>query len=74
MKIRVGIWVAACLVISACSGSPDGSGSAAEDEERPEDRETVFDPMVGTIDRAKGVEDLNMQRKDEMDRALEEQE
>ena len=74
MDMRLGICLTSLLVLAACGGSPDSSGSAAEDEERPEDRETVFDPMVGTIDRAKGVEDMNMQRKDEMDRAIEEQE
>ena len=57
------------------NGSATSSGSASQAEprqaeERPEDRETVFDPMVSTIDRAKGVEDANMKRKAEMDAAL----
>ena len=44
-------------------------GQDAKVEEEPE--ETVFDPMVGTMDRAAAVEDLSMSRKDEMDEAIE---
>jgi hypothetical protein len=73
MDIRLGIFLTGCLILAACGSPSDSSGSPVEDEERPEDRETVFDPMISTMDRAKGVEDLNMSRKDEMDAALAEQ-
>jgi hypothetical protein len=82
MKTLLGLSLITLLV--ACGGPADsstngsttssGTSSQAEPrqvEERPEDRETVFDPMVSTIDRAKGVEDANMKRKAEMDAALE---
>ena len=36
-----------------------------------EDRETVFDPMTDTIDRAKEVEEMGKDRKKAMDEALE---
>jgi hypothetical protein len=86
MKTLLGLSLITLLVAcggpadSSTNGSTNGSttssgtSSQAEPrqvEERPEDRETVFDPMVSTIDRAKGVEDANMKRKAEMDAALE---
>jgi hypothetical protein len=47
--------------------------AASENTVSPEDPdETVFDPMIGTMDRAKSVEDLGMARKNAMDEALEE--
>jgi hypothetical protein len=41
------------------------------DEELPP---TVFDPMVATMDRARGVGDLSNNRMDELNRQLEESE
>jgi hypothetical protein len=37
-------------------------------------QESVFDPMIQTIDRAKGVEELSMNRKEDLDRQIEESE
>jgi hypothetical protein len=78
MKILLGLGLSVLLV--GC-GSPESSvatesAATAERERRQaaEERETVFDPMISTMDRAKGVEDINMNRKAEMDAALEEQE
>ena len=51
------------VVLTAC-GSPDEGSAEAED------KETVFDPMVETIDKAAEVEDLGMQQKADMDEAL----
>lgn len=51
--------------------------SAENAEERPEPppvEETVFDDMVGTMDRARSVEDTTMQHKQDLDRALQESE
>jgi len=53
--------LAVVLLVAACGNS---SPPAAETAKRPADsarpqperRETVFDPLVGTIDRAKGVQ------------------
>jgi len=58
--------MAACLGLFACGGPADEAVDNYEDDE-----EGVFDPMVGTIDRAEGVQDLNMDRKDRMDEAIE---
>ena len=58
----------AALLLAACGGS-------GEDTPEPyEDRETVFDPMTDTIDRAKAVEEMTDERKKELDAALEEAE
>jgi hypothetical protein len=77
MKILAGLGL---LVLLVACGSPDSSGaaesSATADRERREaaaERENVFDPMVSSMDRARGVEDINMNRKAEMDAALEEE-
>jgi hypothetical protein len=48
-----------------------GCGSAEKDQE---DQEGVFDPMVETIDKAKEVEDITMQHKEDMDKRLKEME
>jgi hypothetical protein len=65
------ILIGACLALAACGGAgeeSDGKNDAYED------RETVFDPMTDTIDRAKEVEDIGKDRKKAMDEALEEAE
>ena len=56
-----------CLILFAC-------GSAKEEATEVEDKETVFDPLVETIDKAKEVEDVVMQQKQQMDDALREAE
>ena len=68
------LWSFALAVLLAGCGDTGTTGTAtgsqdAKVEEEPE--ETVFDPMVGTMDRAATVEDLSMSRKDEMDEAIE---
>jgi hypothetical protein len=50
--------------------SAGGQDAAVDEELAP----TVFDPMVGTMDRARGVEDLSNNRMDELNRQLEESE
>jgi hypothetical protein len=56
-------WLALTLVsLAGCGGgsaSPSGDAPKAQPaavQKAPERRETVFDPWVGTIDRAKGVQ------------------
>ena len=65
MKVRYGLLLGISLLLAGCGGSADNA---------VEEGEGVFDPMVDTIDRAQGVQDLNMDRKDEMDQALEDME
>ena len=57
------IVVIVVLVLAGCTSSDDAATEA-------EDRETVFDPMIETIDKAEEVEDLIMQQKKDMDAAL----
>ena len=62
--------LAFCLTLMGCGG-----GTGSEENEKPEeDRETVFDPLVGNIDKAKAVEDQLMQSKDRTDQAIAEAE
>lgn len=53
------------VLLAACSSPQE------EAPEPYEDRETVFDPMTDTIDRAEAVEDIGRDRKRSMDEALE---
>lgn len=54
--------------LSACSPSPD------EQREPPPVKDTAFDDMVGTMDKARAVENTTMQHKEDVDRALQEAE
>ena len=75
MKILLGLFMSWVLI--GC-GSPDPAATAERaerDRERREaaaERETVFDPMLSTMDRAKGVNDINQDRNDRLGDALEE--
>jgi hypothetical protein len=60
------------ILLAGCSDSgtaekATGSQDVTVDEEPAP---TVFDPMIGTMDEAAAVEDLSMDRKAEMDRAI----
>ena len=45
------------------------SGSSGSSEPEAQD-EGVFDPMVETIDRAESVQDIGLDRKDQMDEVI----
>jgi hypothetical protein len=53
-----------CLMLSACGNGP------ADDAATHEDEESVFDPLIESVDKAKGVEDTVMQQKEDMDDAM----
>lgn len=59
------------LVFVGCSGS---SGSGSDEDAVTEDRETVFDPMIRSIDKANQVEQQVFDQKEKMDEALKEME
>jgi hypothetical protein len=51
------------IALSGCGGGGDSSAAR-------EDRETVFDPMIGAIDKANQVEEQMMEHKRQMDEAI----
>lgn len=57
------ITFAICLLVIGCS-----------DTSRDKEEEGVFDPMVKTIDRAKEVEEITFDHKNQLDEALKEAE
>jgi hypothetical protein len=60
----------ASLVV-CLAGCSDTATSDSQDAGRAaEPPATVFDPMTSTMDRAAAVEGINMDRKDEMDKAI----
>ena len=61
------------LVMVAC-GSSENTETEVTEAEETQDTETVFDPLLETIDKAKAVEDIVMQQKRQMDEALKEME
>jgi len=67
MKILI---LALCLTLVGCGG---GASSDAE-KEAEEDKETVFDPLVGNIDKANEVENQLMESKARRDQAINESE
>lgn len=52
-----------CLMLAAC-GDPSDSSEAKKDEQK------VFDPLIKSVDQAKGVEDTVLQQKKDMDEAM----
>jgi hypothetical protein len=66
-RLRLGTILIAGCFLAAC-------GSAGDDEERkpqPPVEDTAFGDMVGTMDKARGVEDTTMQHKQDTDKAIE---
>lgn len=61
-------------VAAGCSGGDTGQAPAARSAEPEAPAETVFDPMVKTMDRAKSVDALSAGRMDELNKQLEESE
>ena len=48
-----------------------GCGSSNDSKSPPPVKDTVFGDLVGTMDRAKGVQDTVMQDKQRLDQAIE---
>jgi hypothetical protein len=64
--------LAGFLSIAGCGGSDDAPADTAAETEQP--RETVFDPLTSTIDRAEGVQDTVDAQSEELRRRVEEAE
>ena len=54
------------LILTAIIAVGCGSG----DEQEEADRETVFDPLVNTLEEAEAVNDVALEQKERMDEAL----
>jgi hypothetical protein len=66
---RLPLALIAALMLSACGAANKEADSA---EETPTVDDTAFGDMVGTIDKAKGVQDTVDSHKAETDRRLDE--
>ena len=61
-----------CAVLIVGCGSPDSASEGPAESEAPANKEEgVFDPLVGTLDRAESVNDISDSRKEEMDQQIE---
>jgi hypothetical protein len=77
MSAKPWLAVAVMLLVAGCgSSSPPASETAKQPADsarpQPERRETVFDPWIGTIDRAKGVQSTVDDQAAEQRRKIEE--
>jgi len=78
MNVKPWLAVAFVLLVAGCgsSSTPPAAATAKRpaDDARPqaERRETVFDPWIGTIDRAKGVQNTVDEQAAEQRRKIEE--
>ena len=77
MSAKPWVAVAAMLVVAGCGSSAPPASSTAKhpaDAAQPktERRETVFDPWIGTIDRAKNVQNTVDDQAAEQRRKIEE--
>lgn len=62
----------AILALAGCNSPPPEETDEEQARALGRDTdETVFDDMIQTQDKARGVEDLTLGRKDELDQALE---
>jgi hypothetical protein len=68
------LWLAGLLLLLGGCGSAEQAEPSRTAPEAPVEEEGVFDPMVGTMDRAKAVEGVGASRKEEMDKRLEQAE
>ena len=55
-------------MLAACGNEP------ADDATTQDDEETVFEPLIESVEKAKGVEDTVMQQKEDMDEAMQQME
>jgi hypothetical protein len=67
------LWGVPLIILLAGCSDPGTAETATGSQDVTVDEEpapTVFDPMISTMDEAAAVEDLSMDRKAEMDRAI----
>jgi hypothetical protein len=72
MRILIGSLLALALTAGCVDTITDEEAKVEQERRAANVREdTVFDPMIGTMDRARGVEDLSAGRMDDLNRQLE---
>jgi hypothetical protein len=69
MRVRIGSISAAALLLAACGGPDPGT---AEPEEETTGQRVLLDYAERPLESARGVEDLNLQRKDLLDQQMDE--
>ena len=74
MPRAAGFLAAIALTIGGCGGSDEPAERASEQREQAPPRETVFDPLTSTIDRAQSVQQTSDQQAAEQRRRIEEAE
>jgi hypothetical protein len=67
---RICASMAAALLLAGCGSGADESART----EPPPVEDTAFGDMVGTMDKARAVQDTTLRHKADMDRALQESE
>lgn len=67
------IWRACAVLFASPIVTACGSGGESEQPAPPPVEDTAFGDAVGTMDRARGVEDTTLQHKQDLDRAIDEQ-
>jgi hypothetical protein len=66
--------LATTLAVISCSLAACGAHDEPKKSEPPPVKDTVFGDMVGTMDKARAVQDTTLKQKEDMDRQLEQQE
>lgn len=62
------------LLLSGCGGADPAGPAAERSDARGDDRQTVFDPLTETIDRAESVQDTVDAHSEELRRQIEQAE
>jgi hypothetical protein len=73
MQARI-LVCAVALVIGGCGGAASSDNSSDSEGAAAAERETVFDPLTSTIDRAEGVQQTVDEQAAEQRRRIEEAE
>jgi hypothetical protein len=73
MQARI-LVCAVALVIGGCGGAASSDNSSDSESAAAAERETVFDPLTSTIDRAEGVQQTVDEQAAEQRRRIEEAE
>ena len=74
MPIARIVFIVFAVCLAGCGGADEADEADAESRVSEEPRETVFDPLTETLERAEGVEDTLREQSEELRRRVEEAE